>query len=121
MEQQQDYSSIAELNSRLRILESKYTLMRERVFVVNQNMIEEYKTTMTEIKSINSDLKELKIEIFKIKETTANVVKEIGMLARKEQLKILEKYINFWNPLNFVTEKEVHEIVQEKVGKRKHD
>tara|TARA_Y100000310_G_C20604998_1_gene775051 strand:+ start:989 stop:1360 length:372 start_codon:yes stop_codon:yes gene_type:complete len=118
-EPQQDFNSIAELNSRLRLLESKYTLMRERVFVVNQNMIEEYKSTLAEIKSINADLKELKTDIFKMKETTANVVKEIEMLARKEQLKILEKYINFWNPMNFVTEKEVEEMIAEKHHRRK--
>ena len=114
MEAQQDYSSVAEMNSRLRLLESKYTLMRERVFVINQNMIEEYKNLTSEIKTIDADLKELKREIFNIKETTANIVKEIGMLARKEQLKVLEKYINFWNPLNFVTEKEVEEMIEAK-------
>ena len=118
-ELQQEYDSLAEMNSRLRLLESKYTLMRERVFVINQNMIEEYKKLMSEIKSINEDLKEIKKDLFQMKETTAHVVKEMEMLARKDQLKILEKYINFWNPLNFVTEKEVEEMIEEKHSRRK--
>ena len=31
---------------------------------------------------------------------------------RKEQIKVLEKYINMWNPLNFVTEEEVLELIE---------
>ncbi len=35
---------------------------------------------------------------------------ELEFFARKENLKVLEKYINLWNPLNFVTKEEVLEL-----------
>ncbi len=118
-ETQQDYGSLAEINSRIRLLESKYTLMRERVFVINQNMIEEYKKLMGEMKGINEEVTEIKRDLAKIKEITANTVKEMEFFARKDQLKVLEKYINFWNPLNFVTQKEVQELIEESQHKEK--
>ena len=118
-ETQQEYGSLAEVNSRIRLLESKYTLMRERVFVINQNMIEEYKKLMGDIKGINEDLTEVKREVAKMKEITANAVKEMEFFARKDQLKVLEKYINFWNPLNFVTQQEVHALIEESKHKEK--
>lgn len=118
-ETQQEYGSLAEVNSRIRLLESKYTLMRERVFVINQNMIEEYKKLMADIKGINEDLTEIKRDVAKMKEITANTVKEMEFLARKDQLKVLEKYINFWNPLNFVTEQEVRDLIEESKHKEK--
>ncbi|MCD4759982.1 hypothetical protein K8R33_03770 [archaeon] len=111
---QAQYSPMNEINTRVRILEGKYNLTRERMLLINQNMIDHYKTLSTELRTINEDLKEIKETLETMKETTKNVVKEMSFFARKDQLKILEKYINMWNPLNFVTEKEVLEIMKKK-------
>ena len=97
-----------------RILESKYALMRDRMLIINQNMIEQYKKLNSEIKLINDDLKEIKRELNDLKELNRHVVTELQSFARKDNLKVLEKYINFWNPLNFVTEDEVLKIIEEK-------
>lgn len=108
------YSPLNEINTRIRILEGKYTVTRERMLLINQNMIDHYKVLTAEIKSINEELREIKENLEQIKETTRNIVKEMSFFARKEQLKVLEKYINMWNPLNFVTEEQVLELLEKK-------
>lgn len=105
------------LNNRLRILEERYSTNRERMFVMNQNMIEHYKKINFDISSLNKEMKELKDEIFTIKETVKHLVQELDNFARKEQLKVLEKYINMWNPFNYVTEEEVEKIIERKGSK----
>ena len=75
-------------------------------------MIDEYKKLSVEVSSINEDLKEIKNNMFQIKETIRHTVKEMEFFARKEHLKVLEKYINLWNPLNFVTEEEVLTLIE---------
>ena len=77
-------------------------------------MIDHYKILTTEIRSINDELREIKESLELIKETTRNMVKEMSFFARKEQMKVLEKYINMWNPLNFVTEEQVLEMLEKK-------
>lgn len=96
---------------RIRILESKYNLMRDRIFLINQNMIQEYRKLNKEIKLANSEVKSIKQDLNEIKNILRNVVNEMQNFAKKENVKVLEKYISFWNPLNFVTEKEVIEIM----------
>ena len=64
---------------------------------------------------MNEDVKEIKTDIFQLKETVRHLVAEIEMLARKEDMRVLEKYISFWNPLKFVTEKEVQRIIEREV------
>lgn len=114
----EDLSSlISDMNTRLRVLESKYPLFGERVLVINKNMIMEYKKLMAEIKAIDKELMELKKEAFALKETVTGIVKDLSLFARKDQLKILEKYINLWNPLNFITEKEALELIKKGRGK----
>lgn len=113
MEQQSQENIIGDLNSRTRVLEGKYNLLRDRVLVINQNMIAEYKKLLAEIKAINSDVKEIKNDVFNIKETVKHIVKELEFFARKEDVKVLEKYINMWDPIKFVTEKEVVNLIKE--------
>ncbi|MEK6907581.1 MAG: hypothetical protein AABW45_03565 [Nanoarchaeota archaeon] len=99
------------VEERVRILEARYTLMRDRIFLINQNMIQEYRKLSKEIKMIDSEFKSVKQDLNEIKGILRNVVNEMQGFAKKENVKVLEKYVDFWNPLNFVTEKEVMEIM----------
>ena len=76
-------------------------------------MIEEYKNVVQEVKNINSDIRELKITMQNLRETIQDLIKSTENFASSHDLKVLEKYINMWSPLNFVTEKEVEQIIKE--------
>ncbi len=76
-------------------------------------MILEYKKVLSEVRTINTDIKEIKTELFNIKEILRHLVSELERTARKEEVKVLEKYINLWNPMNFVSETEVKKMIQE--------
>lgn len=104
----------AEIINRVRSLESKYNLLGERLLVVNQNMINEFKKNSTEFKAINDDLKEIKSEIYKTKETIKDLSRELQFFATKEHIKALEKYINLWNPMKFLTEEDLEKILAKK-------
>ena len=80
--------------ARLRTLEGRYNLLRDRVLVVNNNLIEQYKKTVTEVKSVNDDIKEIKSDLFKIKEAMRHLLSELELFAKKDDVKYLEKYIN---------------------------
>ncbi len=108
-------SSINELNTRIRILEGKYNLTRERMLVINQNMLDHYKKLTTNIKTIEEDITEIKESLNLLKNTLKNTLKELQFLARKEDLKILEKYINMWDPLKVITKEEIEEIIEKRL------
>lgn len=115
MQMQDPYMIINDLNTRVRILEGKYNLTRERMLIINQNMLDHYKKLNSNIKGVEEDLSEIKESINLLKETIKDMIKELRLLARKEELKILEKYINLWNPLSVVTKEEVEEIVEKRL------
>jgi chaperonin cofactor prefoldin len=118
---------ISDLNTRIRTLEAKYTNLGERLLIVNQNMISEYKHIHKELRTFDTDIKDIKHSLFQIKEVLQDITKELGKFAKKEHIKVLEKYINVWNPINFVTEEDVIRILEkqkkdvkpEKKGKKK--
>ena len=112
---QDPYALVNELNTRIRILEGKYNLTRERMLVINQNMLDHYKKITADMKSIQEDITEMKDSMNLLKDTLKSIVKELKLLARKEELKILEKYINLLNPLNIITKEEVNELIEKRL------
>lgn len=101
-----------DLNVRIRVLENKYSLFGERLLIINQNMIEEYKKLIRNIKTAEEDIKDVKKDLFNVKEIVSGMTKELTLFARKDSLQVLEKYINLWNPMNFVTEKDVINLIR---------
>ena len=123
MAQQQtqvDYvQAFNELANRLRILEGRGNVFSEKLLVLNQNMIEEYEKTMSELKRVRQDMLALKEDLGKVKNVVKHFSEEAGKFARQDDVKVLQKYVNYWNPLNFVTEREVESIVISILGKHK--
>ena len=120
-----DFSNdITSLSRRVRVLEERNTGMQSRISIIEQNMVSRHKQLNTEIKTLNSEMGEMKKEISELKDRILMLVKELQMSAKKEELNILKRYIELWNPVNFVTHNEIDDIVQEvlaKKGKSKSD
>jgi chromosome segregation ATPase len=114
---QQDFGSfsddISNLGRRLRMLEESFTNLRRALQVTEQNMLSKHKVFSTETRTIISDISDLKKEIADIKEKMLEIVKEIQSAAKRDEVRVLERYINLWNPVKFVTQNEVEQIVKE--------
>ena len=114
---QPDFKALTEdignLGRRLRILEESITNIRGALQVTEQNMLGKNKVFATEIRTLTSDMGDIKTEISEIKEKILELVNELKETAKRDEVKILEKYINFWNPVKFVTQNEVESIVKE--------
>lgn len=110
---------IGNLSRRLRLLEESSTNIRRALQVTEQNMLGKNKVFSTDIRTLTSDIGDMKQEIAEIKEKIIELVKELREAAKRDEVKVLEKYINFWNPVKFVTQNEVEDIVKEIIKKEK--
>jgi len=104
---------------RLRTIEERYSNLQTKTQITEQNMISRHRQVATDIKTINSEMIELKKEINDIKDKTLLIIKEIQGYSKKEDVKVLERYIHFWEPLNFVTRNEVREIINEILNEKR--
>ena len=55
----------------------------------------------------------VEITVREIKEKILWVVKEIQDCAKREQVEMLKKYLDYWNPFKFVTKNDVDAIVRD--------
>ncbi|MBR9699685.1 hypothetical protein GOV09_04470 [Candidatus Woesearchaeota archaeon] len=108
---------------RMKMLEERYTNLRSKFQVTDQNMLNKHKTFFSEIKTLNLEMTEVKKEIADVKDKMMILLRELEGFAKKENVDILKKYLNLWEPVNFVTHNEVEDVVKdviEKMQKKKY-
>ena len=119
MQPLEESDSVIDINSKIKALESKYNLSRDRLFLINQNMIDQFKLTSSELRLIKDEVKDLKTELNSIKETISAISKELNRFVKKEEIKVIEKYVSLWDPLKFVTEDQLKEILENASRKKR--
>jgi hypothetical protein len=98
----------------LKTLEDKYGILRNKAQVTEQNMISNDKKLISDVKLVNSEIMDLKTDINDIKEKLNILVKELKLTSTKEEVKVIQKYLSYWEPLNFVTRQELDKILGER-------
>jgi len=112
-------TEFSRVTSRLRLIEDTVENLRAKVQMTSENMLSADRDIRSELKAINSDINKLKMDIESIKSSISSMISEIKNYARKEDMVTLKKYIDLWQPLDFVTRKEVENIIKELLEERK--
>ena len=99
--------------TRLRILEERFLNLREKSQLTEENMLKSNKKMFSEFKSINEGLALVKREVNDVKEKISLVIAEMRNYASKQDFRVLQKYIELWQPIQFVTREEVAKIVDD--------
>ena len=103
--------------SRVRVLEERFSDMRQEMKLVEENIIKKNKQMHVELRHLFKDISEFKREMTEVNDRVLMMVKELESFAKREDFQILKKYVDMWEPLNFVTHNELKEALQEHKGK----
>ncbi len=97
----------------IRILEERYSNLRKKTQLTDQNMLDDVKKISTEIKIINSDIEEIRKQLLEVNEKISLLFEQIQNSVKKEDLALLDRYLNLWSPLRFVTFDEAKKIIED--------
>lgn len=116
--QQNDYSQdFIQISRRIKVMEEGVSNLRKKILVNEQNDLIRHKKTLLEEKTTLEEIKDVKKEIESIKITIKELISELKNSARKSDVDVFKRYIDMWNPINFVTENTVEKIIDEKLEK----
>jgi len=105
-------------NRRVRVLEERNSNIQKKTEVIEDNMLNKNKEVSENIKKINSDVKQLKKDFDDIKDNIKLLIKELQSRAKKEDVDVIQQYINLWNPMNFVTNRELDKVVKRIISEK---
>lgn len=91
-------------------LESSIDLLDEKIELLDHNSVKNFKKVFSDVKSLRSDMREIKQEIIKIQEFNSKMSKQLKLMTTVDEVMKLEKYIDLWNPMEFVTRDELKEM-----------
>ena len=106
-------SQLNSINSRMRMLEERMNNLNRKIEINENSDLEAKKKFNLEIKTTNSDFLEMKRELESVKERIETIMREIPNFASREEVMVLKKYIDLWEPLNFVTRDELEKKLKE--------
>ncbi len=112
-------TKVNDIATRLKILEERYMTLKKKSQLGEQNIVEAQKDHFEELQILNENLMETKHAIRDITEKVSLLSQEVSNFATKNDLTVLQRYVEFWEPMDFVTRKEVNAFLRKKLGKPK--
>jgi methyl-accepting chemotaxis protein len=94
-----DTSFDSDVNLKVRDLEERERLLRDRLNLLSMNFIEMKETLEKEVVSLKVDTEQMKSEIRKIKDIILRLSEELDNRAKKSELELVAKQLKIMKPL----------------------
>jgi hypothetical protein len=107
-----DYENqyFTETSTKVRDLEEKQRIIKDRILLIGQNLIEMKEDVHANFLEIKKDLEIMKREIERLKSFFETASGEFSKFAKKEELEILSKQAKMFQPLEFVTKRDLEKL-----------
>ena len=107
-----DYSGqfLAELNTKIRDLEEKQRILKDRLLLIGQNLIDVKEKTSKENLELKKDMEVMRENVEKLTTFSETISSEFSKFARKEDLEILSKQAKMFQPMEFVKRSELKNL-----------
>ncbi len=109
---------MSSLSRRMRLLEERYTTLRKKTQLSDQNMLGVQKDLHRNTTTLGEEMTDLRKEFLELRDTVRLIIKELKDCAKTDDVKVLESYINLWDPIKFATKDEIVRIVEETLDER---
>jgi hypothetical protein len=99
-----------EISTKIRDLEEKQRITKDRMLLLGKNLIEIKEDQQTTFLNIKREIEILKRDSEKLKSFFETASKEFSKFARKEDIEILSKQAKMFQPLDLVTKKDLEQL-----------
>ncbi|MFA5406479.1 MAG: hypothetical protein WC307_03940 [Candidatus Nanoarchaeia archaeon] len=111
-------SDIAEkigiLNDRLRMIEERTHQNREKIRILDENIIIKTKDSREDIKRLNLEVDELRRVLNEVTKTVQRMAKDLSNTAKLSDVNVIEKVLDYFDPTRYLTEKDVYRIIEQR-------
>lgn len=104
---------VADMLSRLRLMEERYANLRREHQLTSQNMIENHQGLSKQQRKFSDTIVDFKRTLQDLREQLDVMEGELSGAANVHELKTLERYLDLWQPLDFLTRGEADRLIKE--------
>ena len=103
-----------EMATKLKLLEERYAILRKKSQLSEQNLVEMDKEQFSELRLIQDRITDVKRDVKTVIEQLSSLREEMSNFVDKQEYKVLKRYVDMWQPMDFVTRKEVNAFLRRK-------
>jgi hypothetical protein len=109
---EEDYENqyFTETSTKVRDLEEKQRIIKDRILLIGQNLIEMKGEVHTAFLGIKKDIELMKRDIERLKSFFESASGEFSKFAKKDELDILAKQAKMFQPLELVTKSDLEKL-----------
>ncbi len=109
-EEEYENQYFTEVSTKIRDLEDKQRIIKDRVLLIGQNLIEMKNEVHSAFLSIKKEIESLKMDVERLKSFFETASGEFSKFAKKDELEILSKQAKMFQPLEFITKKDLENL-----------
>jgi len=105
-------AGMADVAARLKVLEERYANLVRREQLSEQNLLQFEKDLRSELRALQKRLLETRKHLTTIQERLDTVQGQIGSSVQRHELRVLDAYIDMWQPASFLTREEARKMIE---------
>jgi len=106
---------LADFNTRLRDLEERNKLIKDRTLLLGKNLIAIRDQSEDEIQKLKKQNSKLQNDLELVKKLTKNILAETNKFVRREEILVVERMLKDFTPLEFTREKDVKALIKQAI------
>jgi hypothetical protein len=120
--QQEDYfnSLVSSINTKLRDIEEKQSIIKDRVILIGNNLISEKDRVDEELIEIKKNLADITSDLKRLRLMLSGVIETNNNFAKRTELEILERQFKMFAPLELARISDVENIVKKVLDSREN-
>jgi len=120
--QQEDYfnSLVSSINTKLRDIEEKQSIIKDRVILIGNNLISEKDRVDEELIEIKKNLVDMTGDLKRVRLMLNGVIETNNNFAKRTELEILERQFKMFEPLELARISDVENIVKKILDSREN-
>jgi hypothetical protein len=112
-DQQQDNQLqflLSDLGTRLRDIEERTSSLKERIALINNNLIDTRENIDQRLSQVEKQNSSLSAELKKLNFNMQSIISEINNFVRKDEIILVERMLKDFQPLEFVRKKDIEDM-----------
>lgn len=122
-EEQQDNQVsylLSDFNTRLRDIEEKSRIVKQRVSLIGNNLLDSKDELEQEIQELKTKQNEITKSLENLKTLINNILDEHDNIVRKDEIIPIERMLKNFQPLEFARIKDVEKLINQKIKEYKN-
>lgn len=111
--------ALADISVKLRDIEEKQNIIKDRVLLIGDNLISEKEETNQDIQELKTKIAGLNEDIRKIKLALERIIDDTNNFVRRNEFQVLQRQFEMFQPLELARISDVEEMIQKALKTKK--